>query len=99
MTYVFFMGMLLGLHCDRPAREVQGALLQHDTLTGLCADPEVLCLTPPLAGQEALRGSAATLSRGLAAAEPGDVGLSAENQQAQDGQVSRAGGHGALLGL
>lgn len=42
------MGLLLGLRCDRPAREVQGALLQHDILTGLCDDPDVLCLTPPL---------------------------------------------------
>jgi len=42
------MGLLLGLRCDRPAREVQGALLHHDILTGLCDDPDVLCLTPPL---------------------------------------------------
>ena len=42
------MGMLLGLKCDRPAREVQAALLDHDILTGISADPEVLRLLPPL---------------------------------------------------
>jgi acetylornithine/succinyldiaminopimelate/putrescine aminotransferase len=42
------MGLLLGLVCDRPAREVQNALLDHDILTGTSADPEVLRLLPPL---------------------------------------------------
>jgi len=42
------MGMLLGLVCDRPAREVQAALLDHDILTGTSADPHVLRLLPPL---------------------------------------------------
>ena len=42
------MGLLLGLKCDRPAREVQAALLDHDILTGTSADPEVLRLLPPL---------------------------------------------------
>ena len=42
------MGMLLGLVCDRPAREVQAALLDHDILTGTSADPDVLRLLPPL---------------------------------------------------
>lgn len=42
------MGLLLGLKCDRPAQEVQEALLQHDILTGTSADPNVLRLLPPL---------------------------------------------------
>ena len=42
------MGLLLGLVCDRPAKEVQGALLDHDILTGTSADPNVLRLLPPL---------------------------------------------------
>ena len=42
------MGMLLGLVCDRPAKEVQNALLGHDILTGTSADPEVLRLLPQL---------------------------------------------------
>ena len=47
------MGLLLGLKCDRPAREVQAALLDHDILTGTSADPEVLRLLPPLLLQSA----------------------------------------------
>lgn len=42
------MGMLLGLHCDRPAAEVQSALLDHDILAGTSSDPNVLRLLPPL---------------------------------------------------
>ena len=42
------MGLLLGLVCDRPAREVHAALLEHDILTGTSADPNVLRLLPPL---------------------------------------------------
>lgn len=42
------MGLLLGLQCDRPASEVHAALLEHDILTGLSADPSVLRLLPPL---------------------------------------------------
>jgi len=42
------MGLLLGLQCDRPASEVQAALLEHDILTGTSADPNVLRLLPPL---------------------------------------------------
>ena len=41
-------GLLLGLVCDRPAREVQSALLERDILTGTSADPNVLRLLPPL---------------------------------------------------
>ena len=42
------MGMLLGLVCDRPAREVHAALLDQDILTGTSSDPNVLRLLPPL---------------------------------------------------
>lgn len=42
------MGLLLGLVCDRPAREVHAALLEHDILTGTSADPSVVRLLPPL---------------------------------------------------
>ncbi len=42
------MGLLLGLVCDRPAKEVHAALLEHDILTGTSADPAVLRLLPPL---------------------------------------------------
>lgn len=42
------MGLLLGLVCDRPASEVRSALLEHDILTGISADPAVLRLLPPL---------------------------------------------------
>ena len=42
------MGLLLGLRCDRPARDIQSALLEHDILTGTSSDPEVLRLLPPL---------------------------------------------------
>lgn len=42
------MGLLLGLVCDRPAREVRDALLEHDILTGTSADPNVLRILAPL---------------------------------------------------
>jgi acetylornithine/succinyldiaminopimelate/putrescine aminotransferase len=42
------MGLLLGLVCDRPAAEVQSALLNHDILTGTSGDPEVLRILAPL---------------------------------------------------
>lgn len=42
------VGLLLGLQCDRPAQEVQAALLEYDILTGTSADPAVLRLLPPL---------------------------------------------------
>jgi acetylornithine/N-succinyldiaminopimelate aminotransferase len=41
-------GLLLGLHLDRPAAEVQQALFQHRILTGTSTDPRVLRLLPPL---------------------------------------------------
>lgn len=42
------MGLLLGLVCDRPAAEVQRALLDHDILTGTSSDAEVLRILAPL---------------------------------------------------
>jgi len=42
------MGLLLGLVCDRPAKEVQSALLDHDILTGTSGDPDVLRILAPL---------------------------------------------------
>jgi acetylornithine/N-succinyldiaminopimelate aminotransferase len=41
-------GLLLGLHLDRPAAEVQRALFGHRILTGTATDPRVLRLLPPL---------------------------------------------------
>jgi acetylornithine/succinyldiaminopimelate/putrescine aminotransferase len=41
-------GLLLGLHLDRPAVEVQRALFRHRILTGTATDPQILRLLPPL---------------------------------------------------
>ncbi|MEP6688757.1 MAG: aminotransferase class III-fold pyridoxal phosphate-dependent enzyme [Gemmatimonadales bacterium] len=41
-------GLLLGLHLERPAVEVQRALFAHRVLTGTATDPHVLRLLPPL---------------------------------------------------
>ena len=41
-------GLLLGLVCDRPAKEVRDALLTQDILTGTSADPNVLRILAPL---------------------------------------------------
>ena len=41
-------GLLLGLHLDRPAAQVQRALFAHRILTGTATDPQVLRLLPPL---------------------------------------------------
>lgn len=48
VTGIQGMGMLLGLICDRPAREVQSLLLEQDILCGTSADSQVLRLLPPL---------------------------------------------------
>ncbi|MDH3305234.1 MAG: aminotransferase class III-fold pyridoxal phosphate-dependent enzyme [Gammaproteobacteria bacterium] len=42
------MGLLLGLVCDRPAKEVQSALLEHDIFAGTSSDPDVLRILAPL---------------------------------------------------
>lgn len=41
-------GFLLGLRCDRPAKDVQTALLERDILVGTSSDPAVVRLLPPL---------------------------------------------------
>jgi acetylornithine/succinyldiaminopimelate/putrescine aminotransferase len=41
-------GLLLGLHLDRPAAQVQQALFARHILTGTASDPAVLRLMPPL---------------------------------------------------
>ncbi|HEY8537812.1 MAG TPA: aminotransferase class III-fold pyridoxal phosphate-dependent enzyme [Steroidobacteraceae bacterium] len=40
-------GLLLGLRCSRPAKEVQAELLDRDILTGTSADPYVLRILAP----------------------------------------------------
>lgn len=40
-------GLLLGLVCDRPAAQVQSALLERDILAGTSADSHTLRLLPP----------------------------------------------------
>jgi acetylornithine/succinyldiaminopimelate/putrescine aminotransferase len=41
-------GLLLGLHLERPAADVQRALFGKRILTGTATDPRVLRLLPPL---------------------------------------------------
>lgn len=41
-------GLLLGLVCDRPAKDIRDALLSKRILTGTSEDPNVLRLLPPL---------------------------------------------------
>jgi acetylornithine/succinyldiaminopimelate/putrescine aminotransferase len=41
-------GVLLGLRCRGPARDVQAALLERDVLVGTSSDPKVIRLLPPL---------------------------------------------------
>jgi acetylornithine/N-succinyldiaminopimelate aminotransferase len=55
-------GLLLGLHLDRHASEVQQELFQHRILTGTSTDPQVLRLLPPLSFS---RDEADILLRGL----------------------------------
>ena len=45
-------GLLLGLHLDRPAAEVQRALFDRRIITGTASDPAVLRLLPPLSFSE-----------------------------------------------
>lgn len=46
-------GLLLGLRCNRPAKEVLDALLRCGILAGGASDPMVVRLTPPLVIREA----------------------------------------------
>ena len=41
-------GFLLGLRCNRPAKDIQTALLERDILVGTSSDPAVVRLLPPL---------------------------------------------------
>jgi acetylornithine/succinyldiaminopimelate/putrescine aminotransferase len=45
-------GLLLGLHLDRPAADVQRALFERRIITGTASDPRVLRLLPPLSFSE-----------------------------------------------
>jgi acetylornithine/succinyldiaminopimelate/putrescine aminotransferase len=45
-------GLLLGLHLERPAAEVQRALFARRIITGTASDPGVLRLLPPLSFSE-----------------------------------------------
>jgi len=56
-------GFLLGLRTNRPAKDVQAALLERDLLTGTSGDPQVLRLLPPYTlGEEHVRLLAGALS-------------------------------------
>jgi acetylornithine/N-succinyldiaminopimelate aminotransferase len=48
VRHVSGRGLLLGLHLDRPAVEVQHALFARRIITGTASDPAVLRLLPPL---------------------------------------------------
>jgi acetylornithine/succinyldiaminopimelate/putrescine aminotransferase len=48
VRHVSGRGLLLGLHLDRPAAEVQRALFDRRIITGTASDPKVLRLLPPL---------------------------------------------------
>ena len=48
VRHVSGRGLLLGLHLDRPADEVQRALFARRIITGTASDPKVLRLLPPL---------------------------------------------------
>ncbi|MCL4792466.1 MAG: aminotransferase class III-fold pyridoxal phosphate-dependent enzyme [Gammaproteobacteria bacterium] len=48
VTGVQGRGFLLGLRCNRPAKDVQAALLARDILVGTSSDPAVVRLLPPL---------------------------------------------------
>ncbi len=42
------LGYLLGVRCERPAKEIQGALLERNILVGTSGDPQTFRLLPPL---------------------------------------------------
>ncbi len=48
VRHVSGRGLLLGLHLERPAAEVQRALFGRRIITGTSSDPKVLRLLPPL---------------------------------------------------
>ncbi len=61
------MGLLLGLVCDRPAKEVRNALLEHDILVGTSSDPAVVRILAPLVLESAHVGR---LAQALETMEP-----------------------------
>ncbi len=48
VTGISGLGLLLGIHFDRPALQVQQALFRSGVITGLSEDPLVLRIMPPL---------------------------------------------------
>ena len=42
------LGYLLGVCCEKPATEIQGALLERNILVGSSGDPQTFRLLPPL---------------------------------------------------
>lgn len=69
VTGVQGMGLLLGLVCSRPAKEVRDALLAQDILTGTSSDARVLRILAPLVIDEK---HVDHLARALAAIPGGD---------------------------
>jgi acetylornithine/succinyldiaminopimelate/putrescine aminotransferase len=63
------MGLLLGLICDRPAKEVRDTLLEHDVLVGTSADPHSVRILAPLVIEA---GHIHHLSQALASIPPGN---------------------------
>jgi acetylornithine/N-succinyldiaminopimelate aminotransferase len=47
------LGLLLGLHLDIPAKEVQTAALERGIILGTSGDPNVLRIMPPMVVTEA----------------------------------------------
>lgn len=64
------MGLLLGLVCDRPAKLVLDALLDHDILCGTSGDPNVLRILAPLVIE---KQHISRLSQALASISPLDA--------------------------
>jgi acetylornithine/succinyldiaminopimelate/putrescine aminotransferase len=63
------MGLLLGLVCDRPAKDIRDQLLEHDILLGTSADPRVLRILAPLIIEDR---HVARLATALASIQPMD---------------------------
>ena len=46
------LGYLLGVRCEKPAKEIQAALLERGILVGTSGDPQTFRLLPPLTVSE-----------------------------------------------
>ena len=46
------LGYLLGVRCEKPAKEIQAALLERGVLVGTSGDPQTFRLLPPLTVSE-----------------------------------------------